>query len=191
MKWEYGVCTFSERTQDGFTRFSPDWYGELRASGQPLECISPFGFVSRPRDPDVDPDGTPVLGAGLLYLEHGGQGFALPVQDPRFASALPEVKKGGCLLYATLPNGTVSTLSIDGDDGSLSITMPSGLRVKITDTEVVVGDGVSAKPLAQADPISSYITLLHTALAAAFTSAFISFTPPPTPSMTASKIRST
>lgn len=187
IEWEFGLCTFTERTSDGFIRLAPDWYGEQQASGPPLESVSPFGLLSRPRDPDVDPAGTPTRGAGLLYLEHGGLSFAIPVQDPRFATALPALKKGSTLLYATLGSGAVATVLLDGEDGSLTITTPAGERLKVTDTEVVIGSSSAARALVQEEALQAYFMALNTAIAAGCSTQ--AYTAPPAPQFGTIRLR--
>lgn len=120
--WDFAVCTYSE-LKDGFIWYGPDFYGELLGGGELAECVSPFGFASRPLDPDLDADGNVQLGAGLLVLEHGGQTFAIPTQDPRY-QALPPVPKGSSMLYGTMPSGKTPFILVDGQTGTIQLYSP-------------------------------------------------------------------
>lgn len=126
--WEFRFCVFTERTPEGFLRLTADPYGDAQGGGTPLESASPFGFLSRPRDPDVDGDGAPLAAgaAGLLVLEHGGHDYAIPTQDPRFAAKLPEVKKGGSMQYAITAEGKAAFSLFDGDHGTWQVYVPHG-----------------------------------------------------------------
>ena len=85
----------------GLLRFGLDRLGNTGAddpanapSGLTVEACHPYGFRSRPRDPDADANGVPTKGAGLLLLDFGGGdegGF--PTQDPRVE--LVDEGKGG------------------------------------------------------------------------------------------------
>lgn len=129
--WDFRFCVLTERSEDGFVMLAADPYGEegaLAGATVPLESASPFGFLSVPRDPDTDGAGNvSAAGAcGLLVLEHGGQDYAIPVQDPRYAAALPPVKKGGSMQYATLPELKVAFSLFDGDNGTYQVYVPVG-----------------------------------------------------------------
>jgi hypothetical protein len=117
----YGISVFSERTTEGKLELVPDWYGEANGGGFPLESIHPYGFRSRPRDPDVDPNGQPTVGCGLLYTEDGGEGQALPVQDPRDFASLEDEQKGGAQVYAITSAGRVSRVFLNGSTGALTV----------------------------------------------------------------------
>jgi hypothetical protein len=104
IRWSYGICMFSERNADGFIGYQPDYYGEKESGGPPLESCQPYGFLSRPNDPDIDPKGNPVLGAGLLYFHQGGEGFAQPTQDPRDLERLPTLQPGESMVYGSRAN---------------------------------------------------------------------------------------
>lgn len=192
IRWQFGSCAFSERNAAGFYSYQPDYFGEQKSGGPPLENIAPHGFLSRPRDPDVGHGGTPGKGAGLLYFYDGDDAFAYPGPDPRYFALLPDVAKGGALLYATLASGgwvDVSTLALDGDTGSLKIRIPyaagtktmlveadtandrfrvthaSGVYLEVNGGAVVLGGG-GAAPLALAAPLTAFLTAVAAALTA-------------------------
>lgn len=129
MDWRFGLCVFSERSSDGFVNLQPDWFGEDEnddGGGEALESIHPYGFRSRPRDPETAPDGKGRLGAGLLYVFDGDEGFALPTQDPRHAALLEDEGKGGAQVYSVNNAGAVSRVFLAGSTGDITIQRASG-----------------------------------------------------------------
>ena len=129
MDWRFGLCVFSERSSDGFVNLQPDWFGEDEnddGGGEALESIHPYGFRSRPRDPETAPDGKGRLGAGLLYVFDGDEGFALPTQDPRHATLLEDEGKGGAQIYSVNDAGVVSRVFLAGSTGNITIQRASG-----------------------------------------------------------------
>ena len=173
----------------------PDFLGQ-RGGGPALETISTHGFRSRPRDPDLGKGGVPVLGAGLIYGYLGGEGFAWPTQDPRYAAALPDEGKGVALIYAALADGRVFTVVLHGENETLVITTPGGLTVEISDGEGVRIGGNEALPPAMAQKVSDYLTSLRESLLAATAAgngATLTFVVPiPTvPDLGAEKLRTT
>jgi hypothetical protein len=88
--------------------------------------MMPFGLLGRPLDPDVDPSGTVTIGANVLALGDGDEGFTLPTGDARFAKLLPDVDKGGAGLYATVLAGTERRIAylLFGGDGSFTLKVP-------------------------------------------------------------------
>lgn len=127
MDLEYGTALFTERQESGFIGIQPDRHGPS-SSGPALEVMMPFGLLGRPLDPDLDPGGAVTIGANVLLLADGDEGFTLPAGDPRFAKLLPDVDKGGAGLYATVRAGTelrVAYLLFAGD-GSFTLKVPYG-----------------------------------------------------------------
>jgi hypothetical protein len=128
MRLEYGTALYSERQESGFIGIQPDRLGS-GSSGPALEVAMPFGLLGRPLDPDLDPSGSVTVGANVLVLGDGDEGFTLPTGDPRFASLLPDVDKGGAGLYATISGGQggsdlrVAYLLFAGD-GSFTLNVP-------------------------------------------------------------------
>ena len=90
-------------------------------SGEQVASMQPLGLVARPRDPDVGPDGRSTGGANALYSFDGGEGFVMPLLDPRFVAKVPPLKKGGTALYSA--PGAI--LNFDGDDGTTLLLCPA------------------------------------------------------------------
>lgn len=115
-------CIFSELV-DGVLRVAValDAAPGETASGKSLETMQPLGLIARPRDPEVLADGTTGAAANAMYVFSGGEGFVMPLLDPRFVTKVPPVKKGGTALYSA-PGGI---LNFDGDDGSALLLVPA------------------------------------------------------------------
>jgi hypothetical protein len=161
--WRFGLSRFSERNTDGFISIQPDWYGDETddGGGESLEVIHPYGFRSRPRDPDIDPETKAALGAGLLYAFDGDEGFALPTQDPRHASLLEDEGKGGAQVYAVNDSGAVSRLFMAGSTGNITLEFGSDATITLTNSGIVLtGTGGSPAALAKAAELQSYVTSL-------------------------------
>ena len=186
LDWEApALCRTTSVDGDGFIDIQPEYFGAPEGvSGGPgggpgMVPLHPSGFISRPRDPDVDADGTPSAGASCVYFYYGDQGFALPLSDPRLVSVLPSVAKGGALLYADLGGLRVATLTMSGDDGAVDVTVPTGAVIRlvaptgrkatvsatgvdivgITNAGVVSGDdpGVAPSPVPIAGPLATHL----------------------------------
>lgn len=125
--WDLGLCTLSIYDADGFLGVAVDLYGEQGAGARAFDVLHPFGFISRPADPDVDPLGNPVRGAGALYGYEGEhRGVCIPLTDPRPILLMPQMKKGGSAQYSQ--KGSFSVL--DGDNGSWLLFVPYADRSK-------------------------------------------------------------
>jgi hypothetical protein len=124
---EYGTALFTERQESGFIGIQPDRLGE-GAGGPALEVVMPFGLLGRPHDPDLDAQGAVKVGANVLALADGDEGFTLPTGDPRFAKLLPDVDKGGAGLYATVRAGAEARVAylLFASDGSFTLKVPYG-----------------------------------------------------------------
>jgi hypothetical protein len=125
MRLQYGTALYTERQESGFLGIQPDRLG-TGSSGPALEVLMPFGVLGRPIDPDLDPSGTVTVGANVLQLADGDEGFTLPTGDPRFAKLLPDVDKGGAGLYATVQAGSDRRVAylLFGGDGSFTLQVP-------------------------------------------------------------------
>lgn len=86
----------------GFIGIQPDWYGE--EGGPEAENATPYGFWSRPLDPDVDGEGSIANGASVLVAREGGKALAFPLSDPRITEKLPPLKKGESVQYGPAAN---------------------------------------------------------------------------------------
>ena len=131
--WDLGVCMASQYDAQGFLGIAVDLYGEGQASGQVFEPIHPYGFISRPADPDKDENGNPKVGAGALYASEGDRKFVMPLGDPRAVAKVPQVKLGGSAQYCQ-PGGFAY---FDGATGSYQVYVPydnntKGMRFAIT-----------------------------------------------------------
>lgn len=125
--WDLGLCSLSIYDADGFLGVALDLYGEQSAGARAFEVLHPFGFISRPADPDVDSSGNPVRGAGALYGYEGEhRGVCIPLTDPRPVLLMPQLKKGGSAQYSQ--KGSFSVL--DGDNGSWLLFVPYANRTK-------------------------------------------------------------
>lgn len=126
----------------GVLRFGLDRLGGADAGGLPVESAHPFGLRSRPRDPDVDGEGQPTKGAGLLVLDlGGGEELGLPTSDPRVE--LVDEGKGGCQIYGWT-GSVVSSVVIDGPTGNVTITVGGGASITLAGTSQIGGSGGAA-----------------------------------------------
>lgn len=117
MELDISKCEFSESVE-GSIRIAIERFG---GGGSALRTMQPLGLIARPRDPEEGVEGASGDGANALYLDLGGEGFVMPLLDPRFTAKVPPVKKGGVALYSA-PGGT---LNFDGDDGTLLVLTPA------------------------------------------------------------------
>jgi len=119
--WDLSVSMLSVVDDDGFMGVQPEVYGDS-PSMVPFELHHSFGFVARPRDPDVDDNSTVEPGGGctILTATEGDKSYAWLAGDPRYVAAYPEPKKGGSCQYGA--TGTFG--SIDGEDGTWTKYVP-------------------------------------------------------------------
>lgn len=122
---------------DGFLNIQPAYSGAPPGitggpgGGPGMVPLYPSGFLSRPRDPDVDAEGTPSFGASCAYFYYGDQGYALPLFDSRLVAVVPAPEKGGWVQWADTGNGVVSLLTMSGTDGTVAITVPTGATIRL------------------------------------------------------------
>lgn len=122
LELEYSTAVSSE-FKDGALLIGADLLGsDGHESGRGMKSIQPLGLLARPRDPQVDSQARPTLGAGLVHSFEGGEAFAWPTTDPRALTKIPPIKPGGTVLYS-FPGGFVN---LDGDNGSLLALTPDG-----------------------------------------------------------------
>jgi hypothetical protein len=110
---------------NGFLGVQIDGHGDEPAVTT-FQLHHTFGFVSRPRDPDVRGNGCSVL-----YGYEGDLGHAWLCADPRYTPKLPATKAGGSTQYCVTLTGAVSYAAFDGDDGSYLLKIPEG-RVDVS-----------------------------------------------------------
>lgn len=124
LKFDLGACVLTDFDEDDFLRAQPDALG-TEPQVEPYELHHPFGFSSRPLDPDVGPDGKPLQGqaCNLLFATRGNATFAWLAADPRAVPGLPRLKQGESVMYSTYGafmrchvDGTISIFTTD--DGS-------------------------------------------------------------------------
>lgn len=125
MKFDLYTASYSDIDPDGFVGIELDLFGEQEAGAPPAELHSPFGFLSRPLDPDVDADGNATLGCQALVADEGGTRHAWLGSDPRIIPLLPSLKKGEALFYGA--KGQFVRMHEDGqislfttDDGTMN-----------------------------------------------------------------------
>ena len=189
MQFDYGTALYTERQDSGFMGVQPDRYGQ-GSGGPALEVMLPFGLLGRPLDPDLDPSGAVVVGANVLAVSDGDEGFTLPTGDPRFAQAMPDIDKGGAGLYSTVRDGTdlrvpyllfrgdgsftlnvpyaggnAHTITVDVAAGEISLTHGSGVSLSITADAIQLG-GAAGKALVVDDGLSDYLNAVSAALSA-------------------------
>ena len=122
---------YSEVDANGFIGIQFDAFGEEDSGMPAVEAHHPFGFMSRPSDPDVDPDGQPKFGCNVLVGWDGDEAHAWVLADPRTRPKLPALQKGESLQYGA--GGNFVRCHLDGrvsmfttDDGT-----PTGKTVAL------------------------------------------------------------
>lgn len=123
LTFDIGVGLLSEYDADGFIGIQVDNYGEGQSGVQPYELHSVHGLYSRMNDPDTDGAGNATKGCTVLYGMEGGRGHAWLCSDPRAIVNIPQVQKGGVVLYGG-PNATPSFFNVDGKTGSITLYVP-------------------------------------------------------------------
>jgi hypothetical protein len=138
--WNLGAVQFSEYDADGFIGVQLDPQGADGGAAH-HELAHPYGFASRPLDPD--PNG---IGCTVLVGYAGGRdSFALVLSDPRLADKLPPLEKGSSVQYGA--TGTFGV--IDGTTGTWTLYAPAEFDGSGTPTKshlVQVGVDTNGKP---------------------------------------------
>jgi hypothetical protein len=115
---ELAVATWSGHDDDGFPMIAYDSHGEPGNEGKvaAFELQHTFGFVSRPRDPDVDESGRPIPGHGCSTFvgSDGDDTRGLLGYDPRYIPRTPQLTKGSSAQYSA----TGAFLVLDGDQAN-------------------------------------------------------------------------
>jgi hypothetical protein len=140
-----GLMRATAYDPDGILGLQPEYTGEQAgpdAGGGPaLVAAHPFGLLSRPRDPEVDPAGNPSVGANLLVAYDGDEGFALPTGDPRALAKLTEITKGSTVLYADTDTPALLRLLLDAAAGRLTASSPGGTTLTLENGAINLAAG--------------------------------------------------
>jgi hypothetical protein len=112
---EWCTVTLSEYDDDGILRVQVDAHGTT-PTGRDTEAHHAYGFMGRPRDPDED--GT---GCVAHKSQFGSDSLSWAADDPRVTPNLPELDKGGSVMYGGNP--TLSWVLVE-EDGSLQVYVP-------------------------------------------------------------------
>ena len=140
LKWEVGACVLTEFDGDEFLRAQPDGLGADSRMAS-YEVHSPYGFQSRPLDPETDSEGRVLQGraCNVLIAVDGTQRYILLGSDPRPIEKLPRLDKGESMFYGPAANfarckadGTVTLFTTtDGTYDGQSVyaeVAPDGFR---------------------------------------------------------------
>lgn len=118
--WDISTATASVYDADGFLGIQVQRYGGKASSCPPIELMQPFGFGSRPLDPDVDSEGQPTLGCATLYATEGDKLHAWLGPDPRLVKKQPQGAKGSSWMWSA----TGSLVMLDGEKGTFQVYIP-------------------------------------------------------------------
>ena len=111
LELDIGNATYSSWDEDGFMCVAWDSYGNEDGNTAPgnapvagtaaFEAHHPLGFVARPLDPILDPDGNadPTQSCNVMIGLMGGKGHAWPLEDTRVMPLLPQLRKGESMQY--------------------------------------------------------------------------------------------
>lgn len=95
MRFRITTAQSSSVDADGFWGVQPDAHGKDAAVGH-FWSMHPFGFISRP----VDPDGSTGIGCYQLEGSSGGsEGFSWLCNDPRYQAKVPPLSQGSSCQY--------------------------------------------------------------------------------------------
>lgn len=95
MKFRLVTAQSSSVNADGYWGVQSDAFGKDAAVGH-FPMMHPFGFISRPVDPDS------ASGVGCLVLEGvegGSEGFSWLCHDPRYQAKIPPLSQGSSCQY--------------------------------------------------------------------------------------------
>lgn len=118
--FDIGIGTSSAYDGNGFLGVQVQRYGGTASSCPPIELMQPFGFGSRPLDPDVDSTGQPTLGCNVLYATEGDKLHAWLGPDPRLVAKQPQGAKGSSWMWSA----TGSLVMLDGEKGTFQVYIP-------------------------------------------------------------------
>lgn len=157
LELDFGICADSGHDEDGHPELGLDHYGPVgEASGAKGAHVHPFGFDSRPIDPDATSDGTPTKGCGMLVINDGDRMNLMPLEDPRIVAKLPKNRKGGSRQYCADGNYAM----FEGLDPAKVVREGS----YVASVKYVAGDGATKAHVFRMDKRLSgkeQISLLH------------------------------
>lgn len=157
LTFELGACVLTEYDPDGFLNAQPDGLGgDPRVA--PYELHHPFGFASRPRDPETGPNGEIIEGqaCNLLIGTDGNETHVWLAADPRFTGLLPPIKPGGSVQYAAGGPGPSFDMH-DGEDGTKTIYVEIGDSAHV----VTIGRDGNGDPLLSLIHSDGMAVILH------------------------------
>lgn len=137
---DFGTVTLTTN-EAGFIGYQVDNYGEEEGGGADHDHFQPFGFLSRPLDPDADGNG-----AACIYLRRGNETVVLPGYDARAIEKLPVLKKGASVQHNSL--GGFAHFENDGTNSTWTCYVPVDFDADGTPTKVClvqVGKDVNNK----------------------------------------------
>lgn len=118
MKLEFSTCQLTKIDEGGFIGAQIDALGsggDDDSGASPDQLSHPFGFVSRPRDPENG------IGCSLFHYQSGSsERYCWLGDDPRYVKKYPPQKKGGSAFYSA-PG---SFWSLDGENGTATCYVP-------------------------------------------------------------------
>jgi len=128
LELDFGVAALFDYDEDGHLQVGTDAPGlDGKAGTQPAEALLPIGMYGAGLDPDKGPDGDVGLGVPLLTITVGDRRYVLPLNDPREASKVPKVKKGGRMLAGGAGEHR-SFVLIDGEDKT-GVSKPGSVSI--------------------------------------------------------------
>lgn len=136
LEFDFGICADSGYDEDGHPELGLDHYGPVgQASGAKTAHIHPFGFDSRPLDPEATSEGTPTTGCSALLVHDGDRLSMMPLDDARVVAKLPKQRKGGSRQYC----GDGNYAMFDGEDPA-KLKRAGSYTVSV---KYVAGDGAT------------------------------------------------
>lgn len=117
IEFDIGTALYTAYDDDGFLTVQIDAYGGQQSGVIPYEVHSPHGLLTRPHDPDDDGE------CQVLYGLEGGRGHAWFCSDPRVIPYIPQITKGGTVLYGGKVKAPSYT-AFDGDTNSVVTYVP-------------------------------------------------------------------
>lgn len=116
LAWDIGTCTVTTYVDGELVGQVSRYSG---AGGAPYQVHSPYGFRSRPTDPDSD-----GVGAQALYAIEGNEGHVWFLSDSRDDDKVPKLDKGGSVQHNALGSFGVLANKSDTKDGTYTLYVP-------------------------------------------------------------------